>query len=111
MDGMLTQEEINQLLSVIVDEIDEERAIKKEKKFHRKATFDETIKELLGDGEISDSIRIKRDKVIDITYAPEYSDISNCPICKKEFDICKAYVTDERCPHCGQKFNIECWIS
>lgn len=38
MDGMLTQEEINQLLLVIVDEIDEERAIKKEKSFHRKDT-------------------------------------------------------------------------
>ena len=46
MDGLPTQEEINQLLSAIVD--DEERVIKNEKKFHRKDTLDATLRALLG---------------------------------------------------------------
>lgn len=100
MDGVLTQEELNQLLSVLWDEIDEEVVIKKDKKFHKKAA---TIQALQG--------RASKADVIDTTYEPEYTDIEICPTCKRKFNICKAYSGDKRCPHCGQHFNIDLWIS
>lgn len=79
--------------------------LKKKKVFIGKIqdTFDATIKALQG--------KESKEDVIDIMYEPEHTDIVICPICKRKFNICKAYNEDEMCPHCGQHFNIDLWIS
>ena len=110
MDDMLTQEYINQLCSVIVDEVCEVSVKEAETGFHRKDTLEATIRALLGEEDV-DTRENDGMPVIDFTYEPEHSEIADCPTCGREFNVYEAYSGNEKCPHCGQKFNIELWIS
>ncbi len=52
--------------------------------------------------------KAKKDKAI----RPQFREILHgiyfctCPACKKDFDIYAAYLAKNRCPHCGQLFDM-----
>lgn len=58
-----------------------------------------------------ESLKNFKNDPLEIIWFVEGDDMADCPACKKEFDICKAYFTDRRCPFCGQKYTINSWIS
>lgn len=126
MDGMLTQKEIIDLLTGS----DEDDSASSEKSFETMFgeifELDEEPEEEQKTGKKVEEIKNqehvdllgwygttenKDNKPVGMTYAPEYSDEGICPVCKKEVNLLVAFIKRNSCPHCGQPYNVDCWIS
>lgn len=49
-------------------------------------------------------------EVVELVWQPERCDYGTCPACKKLFRY-PSVMDDKKCPSCGQRFDIEVYIT
>lgn len=48
--------------------------------------------------------------VVELEWQPEFTNYGTCPACKESFRY-PSIMDDKKCPHCGQRFEIEIYIT